>query len=187
MKSERFTQFKIWVLLARWCKDRIHVEFIGRQSQISCPAYTNMDDLIKIMIYDDAFRDETAHLGAAKLRVFKRIIDDSGLHLPVDELEPFRILDGLGLDGLMPLIVVAPPLDLQIRNQYPLMISQMPIDLSNFPMYAIKPKAGSKSIEERRKQDRLRQRKCRERKKVMNINESFGWKCRLKVYFKIIK
>lgn len=95
--------------LARFALDQVHVDLVGRQTQLHVHPQTHMDGLVRQLIHDDAFRDETANLGTAKIRVFTRLVLDNGRHAPIEELEPYNLVDGMGQNGTMPLIIVAPP------------------------------------------------------------------------------
>ncbi|KAI8899411.1 hypothetical protein BC833DRAFT_585811 [Globomyces pollinis-pini] len=196
-----------WVQLVRWSIDRLHVELIGRQTQLHFHPQTNIDGLIRILIHDDAYRDETASLGTSKLRVYSRLVIDRGRHAPMDELEPYTIVHGLGTDGRLPLIVVAPFEPLQLQDPYqPFLPSVSFSNIQNDPLLALqqlhnnsynsshpnsdltdhndlmdmrKSKTNSRRskivdesdetarrlLEEKREADRIRQRKCRARKK----------------------
>ncbi|KAJ3269690.1 hypothetical protein HDV01_001118 [Terramyces sp. JEL0728] len=179
----------VWVQLARFGLDQVHVDLVGRQTQLHVHPQTHMDGLVRQLIHDDAFRDETANLGTAKLRVFTRLVLNNGRHAPIEELEPYTLVDGLGQNGTMPLIVVAPP-----RNNLSFGEEMESLAYSQNAQYTMlglaiptyedygddsKPrrkKAGSdspnsKSIEEKRKADRIRQRKCRARKKQLKLQQ----------------
>ncbi|KAJ3318935.1 hypothetical protein HDV06_006924 [Boothiomyces sp. JEL0866] len=176
---------EVWVQLARFALDQVHVDLVGRQTQLHVHPQTHMDGLVRQLIHDDAFRDETANLGTAKIRVFTRLVLDNGRHAPIEELEPYNLVDGMGQNGTMPLIIVAPPrnnlsfgeemesLAYTQNAQYTMLGLAMPT-YEEFGDSDSKPRRkklggnspNSKSIEEKRKADRIRQRKCRARKKV---------------------
>ena len=159
---------QVWVQLARWTLDKEHVELVGRQTEIKCPLNTNIDGLVRRMIHDDAYRDETQSIGVAKLRVFKSISNNLSLNRPIDELEPFVLVQGLGMDGQCPLIVVAPMKNYPVDFQYPLQYPLMNADFVEFPFQQPQQPRKRKdlSIEEKRNIDKLRQRNYRARKKV---------------------
>jgi hypothetical protein len=150
----------VWVQLARWTFDKIHVDLIGRQTQIQCPESCNFDQLLRIFVHDDAYRDECQSLGSAKLRIFERLVGDGSLFSPMEELEPYSLVDGYGIDGRDPLIVVAPSLDF-----FPFMLSSRPVDMS-----ILEPPKKRNNLEEKRIANRIRQQRCRARKKVTFID-----------------
>ncbi|KAJ3261494.1 hypothetical protein HK103_005329 [Boothiomyces macroporosus] len=189
-------ELKVWVQLARFALDQVHVDLVGRQTQLHVHPQTHMDGLVRQLIHDDAFRDETANLGTAKIRVFTRLVLDNGRHAPIEELEPYNLVDGMGQNGTMPLIVVAPPrnnlsfgeemesLAYSQNAQYTMLGLAMP-PYEEFGDSDSKPRRkklganspNSKSIEEKRKADRIRQRKCRARKKEFRRCDTHSWAC----------
>jgi hypothetical protein len=145
---------QVWIQLSRWSFDKLHIELIGRQSQLTVPANCNLDQLIRLMVHDDAYKDECHSLGLAKIRAFRRCANDTVGHIPLNEIQPYEIMDGIGTDGRDPIVVVTP------GPEYPL----SSFENMNFDMFGVAKKP--KTLEDKRRQDRVRQQRCRARKKV---------------------
>lgn len=170
--------------LARWSADRTHVDLIGRQTQLFCNENANIDSLVRQMIHDDAFRDETASLGCSKIRVFKSLSHDLR---PIDEVEPFYKVFGLGTAGTMPLIVTAPHRGSFEHHYQPYYMDPLGMPHLNYDLYTPPKRTTPLNqndllLEEKRRQDRIRQRKCRARKKVCESNKELKMSMDIQAY-----